>query len=491
MTLSDRIPFYKTNRGIALLFILLFLPDIDFAQQNNTLFFMHSIPQSNFLNPAVQGECGVFIGLPVISSVHVNVANSGFTLEQLLEKQSDNSYVIDADFVANRLAPRNYLITELHTTLLALGIRHEKDYFTFSVNEKDNATVFYPRDLVLFALHGNTQFEGERLSFNSTGVFFNHYREYALGVSRQVDAEKTIGIKAKLLFGKLNIETDKMNVGLLTEENTFNLLFDADVTVNASFPYSLVENDGSYDTTLLYDAPIIDYALSRQNPGFAIDAGFIYKYSDRVTFSGSLLDLGFIRYASHLTNYSLQGDYLYNGPLGDTIISEGYFRDLFDNLNNAMEDELTYDPYVHFLDPKLLLGASYDVNRNLSFNALFYNRFNRMKYQNGLTLSMLARPRRNLITSLSWSYMNRSFLNLGAGFAYGNSPLQFYLVSDNLLAPLFPMNTRNVNLRFGLNIQLGCYKREKIDECGCYWLEKEQERRERKESWGERGKKRQ
>lgn len=442
---------------------------------------MHSVPQSNFLNPAVQQDCGVFIGLPVISSIHVNIANSGFTLGHILEKTSETSYIIDADYVKNRLAPNNFISTELHTSLLAIGIRHNNYCFTFSVNEKDNALVFYPRDLVLFALEGNTQFEGERLSFHQTGVFFNHYREYALGISKQVDDNRIFGLKAKLLFGKLNIETDKMDIGLFTRENTFDLLFDSDARINASFPYSLTVEDGRYDTVLLYDAPVMDYVLNRRNPGIAFDLGFIYSYSDRLTFSGSLLDLGFIRYASNLTNYSLHGNYLYTGPLGDTVISESYFRDLFNSINASMEDQLTYDPYFHFLDPKLLLGASYHMSRTMSFNALFYNRFHRMKYQNGFTLSWLARPVKNLETSLSWSYMNRSFLNLGAGLAYGKSPLQLYLVTDNLLAPLFPMSTKNVNLRFGINIHIGCYKKEKIDECGCYWLEKALEKREMKE----------
>ena len=482
-----RKPFHKRTQDVFLFFLLVVFSQVSVSQQNNTLFFMHSIPQSNFLNPAVQQDCGVFIGLPVISSIHTNVANSGFTLNELLEKQSDASYVIDADFVANKLAPRNFFTSELHTTLLAIGIRRNQYYFTFTVNEKDNTLVFYPRDLVLFALDGNTQFEGERLSFYSTGIFFNHYREYALGMSKQIDAAKTFGIKAKLLFGKLNIETDKADLGLLTEENTFNLLFDADAALNASLPYSLEEENGEYDTILLYDAPVMDYILNRRNPGIAFDAGFIYKYSDRITFSGSLLDLGFIRYASNLTNYSLQGTYLYDGPLGDTVISESYFGDLFNSLNASMDEELTYDPYFNFLDPKLLLGASYSVNRNLSFNALLYNRIHKMKYQNGLTLSMLARPLKYLETSLSWSYMNRSFLNIGAGIAFGSSPLQLYVVSDNLLAPLFPMSTKNLNLRFGLNIHLGCYKREKIEECGCSWLQKAEERRERKERWGKGG----
>ena len=410
-----------------------------------------------------------------------NIANSGFTINQLLEKQSDTSYVIDPDFVANKLAPRNFFTTELHTTLLAIGLRHNRYYFTFTINEKDNIMIIYPRDLVSFALDGNTQYEGEWLSFRSMGLFFNHYREYALGISKQIDAVKTIGIRARLLFGKLNIETEKMNVSLFTEENTFNLLFDADAMANASFPYSIELNNGNYEFVPRYDAPVMDYVFNRRNPGIALDFGFIYEYSDDLTFSGSLLDLGFIYYASNLTNYGLRGTYLYNGPLGSAVVSESYFQDLFNSLNASMDVELTYNSYFHFLDPELLLGASFKMNAKVRLNALLYNRFFKTKYQNGLMISMLSRPLKNLETSLSWSYMNRSALNLGVGIAYGRSPIQFYLVSDNMLAPLFPMSVKNVNLRFGLNIQLGCNQHEKIAGCGCYWLQQEEERRERKE----------
>ena len=271
---------------------------------------MHSIPQANFLNPAVQQDCRLFIGLPVISSVHVNTANSGFTLNQLLEKQPDSSYSINADYVARKLAPRNFLSNEVHTTLLAIGLRHNAYYFTFSINEKDNALILYQRDLALLALEGNTQFEGENVSLQSTGVFFNHYREYALGISKQIDDVKTFGVKAKLLFGKLNAESRKMNVSLFTEENTFNLFFDADSRINASMPYSLeADSSGNYGIILQYDAPLKEYIFTRSNPGFALDFGFIYRYSDDLTLSGSILDVGFVRYASNLSNYSLTGKY--------------------------------------------------------------------------------------------------------------------------------------------------------------------------------------
>jgi hypothetical protein len=478
-------PVRKIHLLIRLVFILFLFPAVVLSQQNNTLFFMHSIPQSNFLNPAVQQDCRLFIGLPVISSVHVNAANSGFTLNQLLEKQPDSSYRIDADYMADKLARRNFLATELHTTLLALGLRHNAYYFTFSINEKNNALVFYQRNLVLLALEGNTQFEGERLSLQSTGVFFNHYREYALGVSKQLDDAKTFGVKAKLLFGKLNAETRKMNASLYTADSTFDLFFDTDIRMNASLPYSMVaDGSGSYELAEIYDAPLIDYILNRSNPGFAIDLGFIYRYSDAIVFSGSLLDLGFIRYASHLTNYSLTGNFQYDGPLEDSVITDDYFSSMFNSMNVNMEDRLATDPYYHFLTPRILLGASYEISPKININALWYNRFHQMKYQTGFMISALARPLKSLETSLSWSYMNRSALNLGVGIAYGRSPLQFYIVSDNILAPLFPMSTRNLNLRFGLNIIVGCSARAKdIKGCGCYWLQQAEEKRLKKEKY--------
>jgi hypothetical protein len=477
-------PVRNATLRISLFLLLFFFPAVVLPQQNNTLFFMHSVPQANFLNPAVQQDCGLFIGLPFISSIHVNAANSGFTLNQLLEKQPDSSYRIDADFVANKLAPRNFFTTEVHTTLLAIGLRHNAYYFTFSVNEKDNSMILYQRDLASLALNGNTQFEGQKVSMQSTGVFFNHYREYALGISKQIDEAKTFGVKAKLLFGKLNAETRKMNISLFTEENTFDLFFEADTRINASLPYSLsADNSGNYDVVEPYNAPLMDYILNRSNPGFALDFGFIYQYTDELVFSGSLLDVGFIRYASNLTNYSLNGNFQYDGPLNDSIVTEAYFATLFNSLNANMEDNITADPYYHFLTPRVLLGAGLVVSPKITINALWYNQFHQMKYQTGLMISALARPLKNLETSLSWSYMNRSALNLGVGIAYGRSPLQFYLVSDNILAPLFPMSTKNLNLRLGLNILLGCSgRKEKISGCGCYWLQEAQEDRIRKEN---------
>jgi hypothetical protein len=77
---------FKLIRNLSWLILSLSFAELQ-AQQSNTLFFMHSLPESNFINPAVQNGCKLFIGLPVLSSIHMHASNSGFTANQLLNKE--------------------------------------------------------------------------------------------------------------------------------------------------------------------------------------------------------------------------------------------------------------------------------------------------------------------------------------------------------------------------------------------------------------------
>ncbi len=454
------------------------------CQQSNTLYFLHQVPQSNLLNPAIQNECKFFIGLPVISSVHFNLANSGFTFNQLLENQTPGDYSIDASTWLDKLGRKNYLSSELYVSLISLGIKiNKKYYFTFNIRERDDINFFYTKNLFSLAYKGNTQYEGELLSLKGNGLHLNHFREFSLGISKIVDEYTTYGIRAKLLFGKLNFQTTRDIVSLFTEENTFNLVFENNIRFDGSLPTSLVYQndntiriDGNY-----YNNTLSDLIFNRKNYGLAFDLGFIHNYDDKTSVQGSILDLGFIRYRSNLTNYSMEGAFSYNGPLGDTIITENYLWDLFDRINDTMDIHLTRKPYYHFMSPRIYLGITHVINNKLSVNALVSSKITKEKIQSGLTLSANWRPYKQFGAIASWSYIHRSINNFGAGVVLGRNPVQFYLVSDNVVGMIWPQSTKNLNLRFGLNIILGCRNKSDIDDCGCYWLRKAEERKERKE----------
>ena len=117
---------------------------------------------------------------------------------------------------------------------------------------------------------------------------------------------------------------------------------------------------------------------------------------------------------------------------------------------------------------------------------MLYNRFLPVKIQTSVTASLISRPFKNTEASVSWSYMNRSFSNVGIGLAYGRSPVQLYLVSDNILGFFWPMSAKNVNVRFGVNLHFGCREQFDIGQCGCGWLRDAERREARKEKLGRR-----
>ncbi|UCH15042.1 MAG: hypothetical protein JSV22_03530, partial [Bacteroidales bacterium] len=297
---------------------------------------MHSVSQSNFMNPAVQAECRWVIGLPVLSSVHFNLANNGFTVNHLLESQEEGIYTLDAENLVKRLASTNYLSSELYTHLIAIGHKRKDYYFTFSIRERDDFIAFYPKDLFAFVYKGNTQFEGEWMSLKGTGVQFNHFREYAIGVSKKYDDYRTFGIRGKLLFGKLNLNTRRSDIGLFTVPNTFDLIFVNDIIVNASLPVGLeIDASGNYNITDDYYTSIPDIIFNRRNYGLAFDAGFIYEYDEKITISGSILDVGAIYYRTDLTNYDVEGEFFYDGPLWDTVPAESYLEDIVNTFTDG------------------------------------------------------------------------------------------------------------------------------------------------------------
>ncbi|MBN1143310.1 MAG: hypothetical protein JXA72_02760 [Bacteroidales bacterium] len=454
------------------------------AQQNNTLFFMHSLPEANYVNPAVQLDCGIFIGLPLISSFHMNIANSGFTPASMFTLYTDGSFERKHNFNTAKLANHNYFIGEFHSTLFALGIRRNRDYYSFTITEKNNTAFLYTADLVAFTLRGSEEFEGNTIGIQGTRMMMNHYREFAFGIARKRSTNLTVGAKVKILFGEFNLNTGNSALNIYVENSTRELTFDFDGGFNSSLPVALrEETPGAYRFQEVYDAPLLKHLMNFRNPGLAFDAGFIYKYNDRLVLSGSLLDLGLIYYRSNLTNYRLEGTHAYNGPFGQGSVDEDYLLDVFDEMNQNMNEEVTANPYVQYLDPRMYLGAAYQLNNRYDLNFLLYNRLLPGKLQTGATVSLLTRADKRLRTSVSWSYMNNSITNLGLGVAYGKRPVQLYLVSDNILGFILPFYVKNVNLRAGINLKLSCRETFDINQCGCEWIRKEEKRRSRNEKF--------
>lgn len=447
-------------RFYLIIFIAFLLLNPAKAQQNYSLYLMHTIPESNLLNPAVPLSCKYYLGLPVLSSIHVNYSNSSFSFHDIFQSTGGGTYQPNVNFISDKLHWRNAIGTELHIQLLALGYRYHDFSFYFTLTEKNNLLVTFPKQIVALGFDGNGQFLGETAGLKGTGIYFNHYREYALGISKKEANGIVWGARAKLLFGKLNISTKKANVGLFTDETTYNLTIDGELLVNSSLPI-LVDAANNRLNSIAYNDGVspLALALNRKNPGFAIDLGIIYPWNEKLDVSASVLDLGFIRWRSNLNSFDGSGNYIFTGPLGN-----GNSGTYWNNLGNSFLDSIqfTVSPkkYTTFLPPRVMAGGNYKFPYHLSAGMVGNIIFYKSKIKPSLTLMGQYEPFRFMGIMASYTWQNYSFNSVGAGLYIGRKPVQFYLVTDNLMAVFKPFDTRNVNLRFGFNIIWGCPKKK-------------------------------
>jgi hypothetical protein len=438
------------------------------AQQDITMYFVPSNPQVNTLNPAFQNTCKIFIGIPVISSIHANLGFNGFSYNNLL-KSRDNSYVITPSSL--NLAKVTALNGEFYVNLFSIGIWKKKNYLTFSITEKSDIALFGHRDLASVVIGGNTAYEGEKANLSRTGVFFDYRREYALGLARKINPETTIGIKGKLLFGKINVSTRKSKSDIYTDPLTYEITATSKFKIDASAPVTVSLKPDGQISDITYNGTTTGILLNRKNIGLAFDLGFIQKRTDKSTISGSILDLGAIYYTSTPNNYSVEGKYHINSQILDTVSSQNDITGFVNEAFSQFRATLDTKSYLMFLPPRIYLSYEYRLNPKTTVNALFTSKIYRYQIIPAYSVGASRQLAKNISLAASWSYMNRSINNLGVGLVAGHSPVQFYAFTDNILGFTNPLSSRNFNLRFGINLIFGCTKHENIKKCGCKWLQ--------------------
>jgi len=439
------------------LLLLLGCPTLK-GQQSNTLYLMHKVPQSNLLNPAVQLQCKWYVGIPGLASSHISYTNTAFTYNDLA---GTNTWNLEGIF--DQMHRVDLYGAEIMLYPVSIGHRYKSFYFTFNIAEKIHAYQTVPRDLTEIILHGNGPFVGETAHFNTLRPAGYYNREYSIGVSKVVDQNWTFGLRTKLLFGKANLHTSLSNLSFSTAENSFDLILDGNYTLNGSLPVTITQDaDGNPSGITLNEINYLQMLLNRGNPGFAIDLGVIYKLDEKTTLSASLLDVGIVRWRTDVNNINGSDSFTYEGvDPGTDVISFAFAQEMVDSLFNSFDATVSQSPYTSYLPSQLFLGGSYQVKENITLGLVNRNVIFRSKLHSSLTLSAQADLADRFLATLSWSYLNNSIKNIGAGMAYHGKGFQFHVVTDNLLGFFYPFDTRTVNLSAGFNVMFGCPRNKK------------------------------
>ncbi len=432
------------------------------AQQDKTLFLMHELPQANIVNPAVGIKCKFYIGVPVLSSVHFNYSNTLCTVNEAFGSVAgSDSLKLNLQNIVDQTHKIDLISVEQQLTLLDFGYRWNRNYITFSVRENVNFFGTVPQDMVALAWYGNTHFLGETANLSGLRVNAVHYREFALGFSRDIDEKWRLGIRAKLLFGKSNVNTSDYSGELYTNSTTFAITTSANYHVNASGPVDVyTKPDGTIDRVAQKaNFSVMNYLFNASNVGLGVDLGAIYKFNDEITLSASVLDLGAILWSSDVTNGTASGSYSYQGEVNGVGTNSG----LADSIRNSYKAVLTHSSYLANLMPRVYVGGTYRFAEHFNTGATFYSEILMNKIHSSLGLSLNTIGFSIFSASLLWSAQNSVYTNIGLGLGAKFGVLHVHILSDNVPAFFALDKTRNVNLRFGINLLFGCSGKNKPD----------------------------
>lgn len=418
-----------------------------FSQMEHLLMNMDYVPQSSFANPAIKPK----------TKFHFGVGMYGGTAQPLsyndiVSKKTNDTVYINGNNILNNLN-RNNFFQGAFIPDLTLGVGIKKGYFMIGVRESVSVNVSAPYDIFEFLIKGNANSAqiGQEQKIGDFRISAMHYREYFASGSYQILPKWHVGLRLKYLIGFENISTQKSDISISTDPNTYAMTLRGQYQINSS---GLTKNHlDKYENNPFFHT---------QNTGFGIDLGAIYQHSDKLKLSASINDLGFISWKENNktiknknenNSYTFEGIDLYNLSSNN---NSNYLDNLVDSIRERFDFEETSSnqSYSTGLNTRMMLAGAYKPIKNIELGGVLGIQV----LNNVLLPSISAFSRFDVfkILQLQVNYQinQTSFTNLGLGLAANLGPIQYYLMSDNALgSALAPLNTKNVNIRTGINLQ--------------------------------------
>jgi hypothetical protein len=279
---------------------------------------------------------------------------------------------------------------------------------------------------------------GRAVSLEGLGAQAQVDTEFALGFSKEVLRDNiTVGGKVKYLMGHAFAEGYLASGSFVyTDPETWS------ITAGVAPEVYITEK-----------LPFTGNASIVAGNGGGVDLGFEIK-SERLTVSGSLVNLGFISW-KNVEYQEVEGGrsiHTFSGIIDSGGNMIGQLRDSVYNTVELHSSLVT--PLRRWTAPTLSFSASYRLHQNFSAGALVGMNINR--YNNYPLLALALNTHElpiNGVLSYSYSYNH----NLGVGVLFGRREAQLHLICDNVLAASY-RTTRHVNFRAGLNLLLGAPK---------------------------------
>lgn len=430
-----------------------------YSQFNNTLYWMHHLPQSGQHNIALQPAHRFYFGVPALSSFQVGFNHTGFALNDIVSRDQNNQLVFDNDKLVSTVNKKNHLIFNFQLELLSFGFTQDKNTFSFSASEKMAFDFGYSADFIRFLNYGNKYFiDADRsIDFSGTGFDILHYREFGVGYTRQITDYLIGGIRAKFIFGLSNLWIEKNDLSLYTDPNTIGMTAYADFLANISGPVGVSSSNNN-------DFKAAEYVTNTHNRGIAFDFGLAYQPVQDLTLAFSYIDAGVINWINNVENIRLNGEFTFNGfDINDLVTNSDNQMDILDSLKQELNYTESFNSYRTSLPRKLYFSAAYDLNEKHKFSLLTGSRYHNDNTHRTLSASYYYYYISDVACiSTTYSIIHGNYHNFGLGMNLNVGSFQFYIISDNILGMMRPHLLQSANIHFGINIVIDQQRRDSL-----------------------------
>jgi hypothetical protein len=388
------------------------------------------------------------VGIPMLSGIYMNFSNSAFKVNDFVRRSADDSLYLDGDNIISKMKDKhNFIATSTQLDILSFGFKVKKSYLGFAVTEKINSQFDYPKEMMEFIWKGNAATLGKETVIQF-GLNATHYREYSFNYSIIVKNKLSLGTKLKYLYGMENASCNNSSVSLYTDPYSFSITAKSNININTSGL-----EDNSFD-----NFSMSEYAFGRKNTGYAIDLGAGYQLSKKVIVTASVLDIGKIKWNSHVVNYksnSENGEFTYDGIDLNQFVSgssaDDVWQNLADTLTTTFRINPSHDSYESKLPVQFYAGTNYIINEKNSFGVLMHGQKFEQSLHTDYSCSFNKTVGKCFNFALSYSVINQCYSNFGLGLALKMGSSQVYFASDNIYGVIYPTRTQNANFRAGIN----------------------------------------
>ncbi len=448
------------------------------GQQVSPVDFMRLNPYQMNANPATDLPYQSVMSL-VIGNIGLDVQNTTLRYDNLFEFDAQGRpAILNLRQFANSLKKNNYLGLNANLDLFTLYKRFDKDLWTFNWGVKVQGDVKYNDGLFKLLGYGNSAFVGEDNPVKvNMDLNMMAYQEWAVGYQMNVTDQLSVGGRAKLLFGVVDVKTDAFNAELYTDLDTYALRLKEQAFVKAAMPNAVyVDETGK----LMGNGPFSMGELFR-NPGFGIDLAAEYRFDEEFSAVAAIHDLGFIHWGKNNITMTSQlndvgqfydnGSFLFNGLDWEQIqlisSDESYREQFLDTLQQYFQLEFApLQKYNTALNTNLLLRGNYDLDDQNRFSAQVQGCFLGSGFRPALTLAYCGSFYNNLNVCATYTMMPHSYDNIGFGISAMIETCNIYLTTNNLFGFFKPLNTSRFNAQVGIVFNLFLPERRYIDESG-------------------------